>query len=233
MLTRSQSTSVRRRATRGLAGAALSIALALGLLSPSAAGATDRTNPSVQITTNVAAQTATTPFNAKILSARAGLTTAVAHLARHWDAAAVTALRDLRVRLSKAHLMTMSLMGPGRVLSMLNIEHQVAMELLPPFNGLTRSTVLTAVQAALQTSLAERTWLLNKVVALPQDEGVGSEYDDGEADTLPLYTTEETAYASALGQYRLTVQGKTALTKDLGQVHATAAQFTRRFGGGE
>jgi hypothetical protein len=214
------------------ASLAMSLAVALTFLSPGAVAAVGTvTRPEGRH--EIRGQVATTPFNAKILSARAGMTTALRYLTQHQHPAAITALRTLRARIANAHQATMTLMGPGRVLSMLNLEHQLATKLLPPFNGLTSSTVVNALQTTLTTTFADRTALLNKVVALPQDEGAGATYDDSEADTLPIYDAEVNAYTAALAQSRLTAQGRTALVMDLAKVRITRLQFARRFGGGE
>jgi hypothetical protein len=224
-----RSTPTRRLLQRRRAIAASSLVVGVTLVAAGAAGAA--TLP--EAAHEVRAQVATTPFNAKIISARAGMTTALRYLTRHQDPAAITALRTLRVRIAKAHQATMTLMGPGRVLSMLNLEHQLATKLLPPFNGLTSSPIANALQATLTITFADRTALLNKVIALPQDEGLGGNYDDSEADTLPTYDAEVNAYTAALRQFRLTAQGRTALAKDLAKVRATRVQFIGRFGGGE
>jgi hypothetical protein len=217
----------RRRAVTAVT--AFSLAVGLTFASPVAAGSV--TSP--ERVHAIGARVTTTPFNAKILSARAGMNTALRYLTQHQHPSAITALRTLRVRIANVHQATMTLMGPGRVLSMLNLEHQIATKLLPHFNGLTSSTVVNALQTTLTTTFTDRTALLNKVIALPQDEGVGAEYDDSEADTLPIYDAEVTAYTAALRQFRLTAQGRTALTTDLAKVRATRVKFNRRFGGGE
>jgi hypothetical protein len=207
----------------------MSFVAGVGVVSPVPIGAVS-SSEGAQI---ASARVATTPFNAKILSARAAMTTALTHLTNHRYPEAVAALRTLRLQMANAHAATMTLMGPGRVLSMLNLEHQVAMRLLAPINALTDSTVANALQTRLWNTFAQRTWLLNKVIALPQDEGVGADYDDSESDTLPIYTAEVDAYVAALGQFQLTAEARTALTQDLAKVRATRTQFTGRFGGGE
>ena len=181
----------------------------------------------------ISAQVVTTPYNQKILNAKASMNTALKYLTARQYPQATTALSTLRVRLGTAHQSAMTLMGPGRTLTIFNLEHQIAMKLLPFFHAQTRSSVVNALQTTLTTTFADRTALLTKVAALPQDEGVGGDYDDGESDTLPIYTAEVTAYTRALSQYQLSAQGRTAVTKDLATVRATRTQFTQRFGGGE
>jgi len=123
-------------------------------------------------------------------------------------------------------------MGPMRVLTVFTFEHRVVMQLLPAFNGLTRSDAISAVQATLTTTLANRAAMLSAVVALPQEEE-GPDYDDGLVDTLPIYGAEVNAYNTALNQFQLIPQSRSALTRDLAQIRATRRQFTARFGGGE
>lgn len=237
----------RRRLGRGTAVTVLSLAVGLGVVSPVAASAADRTTTARPATDRVArseaavavpssegtvigsAQTARTPFAPTIRAARADLTTAQTYLKNHQYTKANTALRTLRVKLANVDR---ARNGPARVIWVLNLEHRVAMSLLPPFNGLTSSSVINALQTTLSTTFANRTARLKAVVALPQ-EGAGGDYDDGMADTLTLYSAEVSAYTAARSQFRLTAQASTALTKDLAQVRATSLQVTTRFGGGE
>ena len=225
------STRTRRRLARGVAVTVLSLALGLAVLSPVAAGAADRTTTARPVTARAAASAPSKAFTTAIRSARASLTAAVVYLQDDHPNYAIGALRTFRTRLATVHQLGMTNMGPVKVVAVLGLEHQVAMKLLPPFNGLKSSTVVTALQTTLTTTFAKRTAMLKKVIAVPAEGPI--DYTDALADTLPIYGAEVRAYTSALKSFTLTPQAKTALTKDLALVKATRQQFTRAFGGGE
>jgi hypothetical protein len=153
------------------------------------------------------------------------------YLTNHQYTWAITALGSLRAKLAATHQLGMAHMGPAKVVAVFGLEHQAAMKLLPAFNGLTTSTVVDALQTTLSSTFTNRTAMLTKVIAVPQEGPL--DYDDALADTLPIYGAEVNAYMSALTQFRLNAQARTALTQDLAQLRATRQQFTRRFGGGE
>jgi hypothetical protein len=180
---------------------------------------------------DVSAQAVPTPFTASIRGARTSLTTAVVYLTNHQNTWAIMALNTLRVRLAELHQLGMAHIGPVKVVKVLGLEHQVAMKLLPPFNGLTNPAVVNALQTTLSTTFANRTAMLTKVIAVPEEGPV--DYGDALADTLPIYGAEVRVYAAAVGQFQLTAPAWTALNADLVQVRATRQQFTKAFGGGE
>jgi hypothetical protein len=229
---------------------ALSLAVGVGAVGPVAASAADRTAkgrpgaggvpaceaavaaPHSKNTAIGGAPAAQSPVIASIRTAQAGLATALTYFKNHQYPQAIMALAALRMQLAKAHQAGMSPMRPAGVIPVLNLEHMVAMRLLPPFNGLTRSSVVNALQTTLSSTFANRIAMLNAVIALPC-QGVGGDYDDGMADTLGIYAAEVKAYTAAPGQFRLTAQSSTALSGDLTQVRATRTQVDRRFGGGE
>jgi uncharacterized protein YaaQ len=175
--------------------------------------------------------TAPTSFATTTGTAKAGLTTAVTQLENHQYPQAITTLGTLRVDLANVHRAGMTRKTPAGVMAVFNLEHKVATSLLPPFDGLTRSDVVDALQTTLTTTFANRTAMLTAVARLPTDGG--PDYDDGLSDTLAIYRAEVTAYTKALSQFQLTAPARPALTADLTTVKATNAQFNKRFGGGE
>jgi hypothetical protein len=179
----------------------------------------------------VTAQAVPTPFTTAMRAARTALTTAVVYLTNRQNNFATTALTDLRAKLAQAHQLGMAHIGPLKVVEIFRFEHQIAMKLLPFFNGWTNGTVVTALQTTLSTTFANRTAMLTKVIAVPPEGPL--DYDDALTDTLPIYTAEVKAYQAALAGFQLTAQARTALTHDLDLVLATRKQFTQRFGGGE
>ena len=181
--------------------------------------------------TGVTAQAAPTPFATAMRAARTALTTAVVYLTNHQNNFATTALADLRVKLAQAHQLGMAHIGPLKVVEIFRFEHQIAMKLLPFFNGWTNGTVVTALQTTLSTTFANRTAMLTKVIAVPPEGPL--DYDDALTDNLPIYTAEVKAYQAALAGFQLTAPAWTALNADLVQVSATRQQFTKAFGGGE
>jgi hypothetical protein len=162
--------------------------------------------------------------------ARTALTTAVVYLTNRQNNFAITALADLRVKLAQAHQLGMAHMGPLKVVEIFRLEHQIAMKLVPFFNG-SNGPVVTALQTTLSITFANRTAMLTKVIAVPPEGPL--DYGDALTDTLPIYTAEVKAYKAALAGFQLTAQARTALGHDLELVLATRQQFTRAFGGGE
>jgi hypothetical protein len=155
----------------------------------------------------------------------------VVDLINHQNDEAVNGAPILRARFAEVHKLGMAHMGRVKVVAVLGLEHRAAMQLLPAFNGLTSNAVLNALQTTLSTTFANRTAMLNKVIAVPQEGS--ADYDDALADKLPIYGAEVKACLAALSQFRLTTQTRTALNNDLVRARATRQQFTKRFGGGE
>ena len=153
------------------------------------------------------------------------------YLTNHQSNFAITALRNLNTQLATVHQLGTTHMGPVKAVKALGLEHDIAMKLLPFFNGLTNASLTNALQTTLTTTFANRTAMLNKIIALPAEGPV--DYDDALADKLPLYAAEVTKYKAALSQFQLSAQARTALTNDLALVKATRQKYTARFGGGE
>jgi hypothetical protein len=224
-----KSTRTRRRLGRGIAVTSLSLATGLAVVSPAAASTT-RTTTELPAS-EAAAAAAATPFNTAIAKARADLSAAVVYLTNHQYVLATTALRTFRTSLATVHQLGMTNMGPVKAVATLRLEHRVAMQLLPPFNGLTNAPALTALQTTLTTTFTYRTAMLNKIIAQPEEGPI--DWGDAMADTVPIYLAELTAYASALNKFQLTDPARTALTADLAKVRATRQQVIARVGGGE
>jgi hypothetical protein len=218
--------STRRRSGRGIAFTVLSLAVGLVVVSPVATVEARSSEGTVIASAGV-------PVVPTLRSARVSQNRALKYLKTHQYTKANTALRNLRIKVVKAHRIGMAPLGPIRVLAVLAYEHRVAVSLLPPFNRLTRPGVIHALQTTLSSTFAVRTAMLRRVVALPQEEGPGADYDDGMADALPFYSAEVKQYTAAHSTFRLTAQARAALTKDLARVRATAQLVSRRFGGGE
>ena len=70
------------------------------------------------------------------------------------------------------------------------------------------------------------------VIALPA-EGDRSDYDDGMADTLGMYPSEEELISGALHNAELIDSAHTALTDALARVQATYDKVNAVWGGGE
>jgi hypothetical protein len=217
----------RRRPWRGTAVLFLSVAVGVSLVAPVAASAADRT-PALGPVTASAVPAAP---NALIASARASQKNALRYLETRQYTKAMTALRTLRIKMAAAHRAGLHPTTPNRVIAVLGLEHQVAMGLLHPFRGLTNRSVINVLQTTLSNTLANRAAMLKAVIALPQEEA--SDYEDGMADTLPIYSTEVKAYRVARNRYRLAPQARTALTRDQARVISTAQLVATAFGGGE
>jgi hypothetical protein len=183
----------------------------------------------------------TTPID----SARTALTAVETSLHGRQYAEALASLTTLRRDLAEAHRAGMALVGappsdpeedeppgPGAVIAVLDLDHQVAMRLLPYFDAMTRNDVVSGLQTTLSTTFANRTSMLDAIVRIPEDEE-GPDYSDGMSDTLGLYGREVRAYTSALEEFRLTPLERSALSDDLTRVRATRTTVTHAFGGGE
>ena len=176
--------------------------------------------------------------------ARAALDAAERRLNRHRYIWALASLKTLRYNLALAHKAAVAKIGkpptdpesdeppgPPAVIALANLEHRVTMKLVPPFNGLTRNSVIDPLRYTLRRTHELRDAMLNKVIALPAEKG--EDYDDGMADTLGLYKAEVNLVTTALDHYRLNASGRAGLTKALDRVRATRTKVNRRWGGGE
>jgi hypothetical protein len=201
---------------RRTAVALLTLAIGVGAFAPAASGEA----------------VAPPPVGPVINAAKATLSTALMQLRQGQYPDARTSLSMLRTQLTDAHNLGMSPLRPGRAIPVLDLEHEVLLALLPPFNGLTRTGVVSSLQSTLWTALANRTVMLKAIVALPE-EGAGGSFDDDMADTLPEYGAEVQRYTAALGQFQLTAAARDGLTKDLTRIRANQKLVRQRFGGGE
>ena len=231
---------------------ALSLAVGLTVVSIATAQAADPEEDGTPLPGSVATT---------ISRANTSLTKAVTRLQhRRKPISAVRSLAALRTDVSKAHKAGMAQIGrppadpesddppgPVSVVAVLNFEHQVAVRLLPAFNGLRRRKVVLGLRNTLSTTFTYRNRMLNAVIALPP-EGAGADYADGMADTIGIYATEVNLYTAALNQwveatlpvqpapmgtYRLTPAGHSALQIALVRVGNTRTKFDTAFGGGE
>lgn len=183
----------------------------------------------------------TTPIS----NARTALSAVETSLGGRQYAQALASLTALRRDLAKAHQAGMAVIGapssdpeedespgPGAVVAVLDLDHRVAMRLLPHFDALTRNDVVSGLQRTLSATFTKRTTILNAIVKLPEEEE-GADYADGMSDTLGLYGREVGAYTSALEKFRLTPLERSALSDDLTRVRVTQKTMIRAFGGGE
>ena len=122
--------------------------------------------------------------------------------------------------------------GPGSVFAVLSLDHQVTMHLVPLFDGLTDAGVITSLQDTLTRTHRSRDAMLDMVIALPA-EGARGDYDDGMADTLGMYPSEENLITTALLSFDLTAPARTGLSNALARVQATEAKVVAVWGGGE
>jgi hypothetical protein len=122
--------------------------------------------------------------------------------------------------------------GPGSVFAVLGLDHEVTMHLVPLFDGLTDTGVITSLRDTLSQTNRSRNAMLDAVIALPA-EGARADYDDGMADTLDMYPAEENLITTALLSFDLTAPAPTGLANALARVQATEAKVVAVWGGGE
>jgi hypothetical protein len=86
--------------------------------------------------------------------------------------------------------------GPPAVFAVLKLDHRVTMVLVPCFDALGRTDVVSSLKYTLRRTHGRRDAMLDAVIALPA-EGDRSDYDDGMADTLGMYPSEEELISGA------------------------------------
>lgn len=225
-----------RGAARGLLAAVTAAGLAVGIaLSPVA-------TPTADAATVCARKPSPATLSVTVTRARAALdavVTSVHH--RNYDRA-VDRLRALRPQIRIAHTKATSLIGkpptdpesneppgPGAVLKVAGLEHQVTVKLVPLYDGL-RGQTLEPLGSTLNVTAKCRDVMLDKVIALRPGR---DDYTDGLSDTLPDYKQELTALSTALTSYDLTAAARTALQQARKIVTGTRDEMQRVFGGGE
>jgi uncharacterized membrane protein (UPF0182 family) len=122
--------------------------------------------------------------------------------------------------------------GPASVFAALKLDHQVTIQLVSLFNGVSDADVVTSLRHTLSRAQKARDDLLDAVIALPP-EGARADYDDGMADSLGAYPAEENLITTALLAFELTDSARTGLTHLLARVQATDAKVDAVWGGGE
>ena len=122
--------------------------------------------------------------------------------------------------------------GPGSVFAVLSLDHEVTMHLVPLFDGLTDAGVISSLRDTLTRTHRSRDAMLDAVIALPP-EGARGDYDDGMADTLGMYPSEENLITTALLSFDLTARAHTGLSNALARIQATEAEVVAVWGGGE
>jgi hypothetical protein len=240
-------TSIRSRVGYRRTAMTLSVLLSLGLAgfsAPAAFGAADAGRAISSTQSAQPSQSLARAASTPITRAKEALATATAELQAGHPGRAITALDELRHQVRKAHRAAVDLIGapptdpesdeppgPPAVLSMLALEHRVAMGTVPLFDGQTQTDVVDALHRVLRSTLHRRDAMLDQVIALRP--GARGDYEDGMADTLGQYPKEEQQLTTALATYHLSSSGRTALHDALVQVRATEAKVTPVFGGGE
>ncbi len=97
---------------------------------------------------------------------------------------------------------------------------------------MTDADAVTSLRDTLSRTHRSRDDVLDAVIALPP-EGARADYDDGMADTLGMYPSEENLITTALLAFELADPANTALRKLLARVQATEARVNAVWGGGE
>jgi hypothetical protein len=239
-----------RRAVATTAGVALAFGLGPDVTSAnqvaSSAGGSTVSASAEGVTRDVGSMAVVPPsVSTPIRRAGTALNNAMGHISTHHYGKAVASLRTLRRQVSKAHAAGVAQIGkppsdpesddppgPPSVLAVLGLEHRVAMKLVPRFDRMTNRSVVDALRSALWLTHYRRDNMLDAVIALP-DEGEGSLYSDGMADTVGLYAQEVTQLTTAVNTYRLTPRGETGVRRGLTRARATKTKVDRAFGGGE
>jgi hypothetical protein len=121
--------------------------------------------------------------------------------------------------------------GVAAVQRVTGLDHKVASQLLPTLHGLDPADTVRQVGSRLDTAVACRHAMLEKVIALKA--GAREDYADGLADTLPSYDQELTAMATTLGGTGLTDAARTYVQNAQQVVTTTRTDMQRVFGGGE
>ena len=182
-----------------------------------------------------------TPIN----QARAALTKAEDQVAHKRYRKALDSLRGLRrnvVRANNAATGQIGLPptdpesddppGPPAVFAVLKLDHRITMVLTPLYDGLGRLDVVSSLNSTLRRTHGRRDSMLDAVIALPA-EGDRADYDDGMADTLTVYPSEEELITAALQGDELINTARTGLTNALARVQATDKKVGAVWGGGE
>jgi hypothetical protein len=122
--------------------------------------------------------------------------------------------------------------GPPCVFAVLKLDDRITMRLVPRYDGLRRSDVVSSLNSTLRRTHGRRDSMLDAVIGLPA-EGARADFDDGMADTLAMYPAEETLISGALENDALIASAQTGLTNALARVHATEDKANGVWGGGE
>ena len=121
--------------------------------------------------------------------------------------------------------------GPPSVFAALKLDHRVTMHLVPRIDALSRIDVVSSLNSTLRRTHGRRDSMLDAVIALPA-EGDRADYDDGMADTLTVYPSEEELIAAALQSDEINT-ARAGLTNALARVQATDKKVGAVWGGGE
>jgi hypothetical protein len=132
----------------------------------------------------------------------------------------------------RLHSTAHDLPGPPSVFAALKLDHRVTMRLVPRFDALRRTDVVSSLNSTLTRTHRRRDGMLDAVIALPA-EGARGDYDDGMSDTLGMYPAEAKRISSALQNDALIDSAHTGLTNALARVQATDAKVSVVWGGGE
>ena len=185
------------------------------------------------------------PVANPIQHARTALTKTQDQMAAHRYGRALDSLRVLRRNVAKANNAATGQIGlpptdpesddppgPTAVFAVLKLDHRITMVLTPLYDGLGRLDVVSSLNSTLRRTHGRRDSMLDAVIALPA-EGDRADYDDGMADTLTVYPSEEELIAAALQGDELINTARTGLTNALARVQATDKKVGAVWGGGE
>jgi hypothetical protein len=232
-------TRTRSRRTRRVAFALLGAAGGLAVVTTVPSSAEARTTAGTCVATSH-----TTNWKAALTAADQALGRARTDLQHRHYVKATRHLRVMKRQALTANTAATRLIGkpptdpesddpPGvtAVLRVSGFDHTLTMALIPLFSDPRGHHVVAPLGKGLNTVVACRDRMLNRVIALKP--GARDDYVDGLSDTVPVYAKELTALSTALAGDALTPAGRTALQRAQHVVTATDAAMERVFGGGE
>jgi hypothetical protein len=122
--------------------------------------------------------------------------------------------------------------GPPAVIRVVRLDFQLGTGAAALFNGHSATLFVRAVRRTVWAVQTRRAAVLAKVVGLAP-EGDRTDYADGMADVLPIFTREVTFFTTALRTYRLSSTARSALNAALARARAARTSVQGAFGGGE
>ncbi len=177
-----------------------------------------------------------------ISKAQAALDRAIAQVTANRLAQAKASLATVRIKVATAHRAGLAQIGrpptdpesddvpgPPSVLAVLALERRVTVGVAAMFDGVRRPAVVDAFRQTLRSTHLTRDRMVDRVIALPP-EGVGADYADGMADTIPSYGNEAAAVSQALRNDQVTPTARVALRHALTRIQATRTRVQRAFG---